>query len=554
VEWIKAMIFRSTSLFALFSAGGVWATQSPIDTTSNGGKCLSISGTFSKTSFDLCCPPNGSKSGRGTVDGIMFIYTCGIYGSSEPNPRAIVANARECAKLCAADANCPASSWNPRGKCYFAKPDYRLLPSGTIQFLLIEKTGLKEEEPEPVGGCGKPVEAAKAKCEEEATAKCEAEKAALGQTNGAECEKKISEKCSSTDAVAEEAKAQCEKEKAGLVDQKQCEAEKFAQSTSYEAAKAKLEAEKSAQSTVCEAATAKLEAENQYLQKALDEANKKNNNDLEVQVEIDRLKQRDEDHTKKANQDRETIEKLERDNKVFHDRLRNTAGIEPPNPETPRSEIPSEEEWKCPQIDGKEYTVLGVTYKVFCDVQPHGRTPYYNEWTHRDPLYMMAMCSVERNCQGISTLRSTAQMTIDYEFPPTYKPPYSGWWSIIPTKPRTLDQGPMVPDIFSRTTDNTGGSGVGRGTRCPDIDGETLTVGDRKFQVNCKKNYEPKNSTIYSNIGPLNQCLVLCAINDQCQGVSYGCRLIWKHEALPKNTRPSELGSSFSWVVMLVNP
>jgi hypothetical protein len=273
-----------------------------------------------------------------------------------------------------------------------------------------------------------------------------------------------------------------------------------------------------------------------------------------VQAEVDRLKKRDEDHTNKANKDRETIEKLEQENKLLHDRLQNTAGIEPPSPETPRSDIPSQQEWKCPQIDGKEYTVLGVTYKVFCGLVPHGRV-VNDPWTWKDPLFLMTMCSVERNCQGIKSGHGDFFMMIDYEYPPEQEQVYPGGWSIIPTKPRTLDPGPMVPDIYSRTNDYMGGS-FGHTTRCPDIDGQTLTVGDRNFQINRKKEYKPKNYTSHNSVFSFIQCLVLCAIDDKCQGLTSHefCSLLWEHEALPKNTRQSELGSSRSWVAMVIKP
>jgi hypothetical protein len=249
-----------------------------------------------------------------------------------------------------------------------------------------------------------------------------------------------------------------------------------------------------------------------------------------------------------------TIQKLEQEIKSLQERLQRTGGIEPSKPDTPRSEIPSKDEWNCPDIDGKEYTVLSVTYKVFCGVHLYSRSIYGNYLTHPDPLFLMTLCSVERNCQGVGMYDRKAQMRIDYEFPPTNKIPRSYDWSFVPTKPRTLDQGPMIPDIFSRTSAIDGGTGVGPFARCPDIDGEILAVGDRQFQVNCKKGYNPKKSTRNSDIRPLTQCLVACALYKKCQGVSYGCELIWEHEVLSKNTRLSELGGTESWVAMLVKP
>lgn len=224
------MIFIIPLLIASLFAGAAWATQTPIGTTSSPEKCLSISRGTAKVRYDACCS-HGSTSGKGSVEGKEFTYTCAKFASPFNQSPLDAANPHECAKLCAADAACPACSWTTLGKCYFATTEsYGTL--STKNMLLIEKTGEVVEEPEPSGECGTQIDAAK---------------------------------------------AECEKEKAALADdvKKQCEAEKLAESSSCEATKAQLESEKSAQSAAFEAAKVQLEAEKQTLQKALDEANQK---------------------------------------------------------------------------------------------------------------------------------------------------------------------------------------------------------------------------------------------------------------------------------------
>src|SRR5436305_1413017 len=84
----------------------------------SGGNCLAISSGSVNAVFEKCCP-TATSSGKGSMDGIMFTYTCGLY--TLPNhPAKATANARECAKLCAADPTCPAASWD-MGKCYLVK-------------------------------------------------------------------------------------------------------------------------------------------------------------------------------------------------------------------------------------------------------------------------------------------------------------------------------------------------------------------------------------------------------------------------------------------------
>ena len=316
------MMFSQPFLFAFLSAGAAWATQAPLGSASGNG-CLSLSSGNHRTAYDTCCS-GGSTSGKGSVNGVEFTYSCGKWATGSNKSPIKGVDARECAKHCAADTDCFATSWTPRGQCFLVTTQGYSTASGS-NFLLIEKTGGIVDEPEPESGCGKPVEAAKTQCEKDAAARCEVEKAALSQAEKVECEKEITEKCNDAAVAVEASKAQCEQEKATLghaakaecdkriaetasaaeTSNAQCEAQKAAvariekaecerrtaekckthTSSAVEALKAqfertkaditkdmenKCEVEKSNQAKEWEIAKAKLEAEKAKLQKALD--------------------------------------------------------------------------------------------------------------------------------------------------------------------------------------------------------------------------------------------------------------------------------------------
>ncbi|KAE8372999.1 hypothetical protein BDV26DRAFT_79354 [Aspergillus bertholletiae] len=239
------MIFRPPLLLVLLSAGASWATQTPMSADSGSGKCLSLSSNNHRTAYDACCSA-GSTSGTESVNGVEFSYTCGKWATGSSKTPLKGVDARECAKHCAADSDCLAASWTPRGQCFLVTTQGYSSASGN-NFLLIEKTGKVVDEPEPEGGCAKPVEAAKGQCEKEASARCEGEKATLSAMEKAECEKKIAEKCAGDATSAVEAlKAQCEQEKAtlGLAQKEECDKKIAETAGAVEASKAQCEAEK----------------------------------------------------------------------------------------------------------------------------------------------------------------------------------------------------------------------------------------------------------------------------------------------------------------------
>lgn len=234
---------------------------------------------------------------------------------------------------------------------------------------------------------------------------------------------------------------------------------------------------------------------------------------------------------------------------------RTSKGQSPKSSATPRLEIPSEERFRCPEFDGKEYTVWGVRYKVFCKSRPKGRI-LGKALESKDLKFLMAMCSAEPNCQGIRTKTSTAEMVLEHEYPPTGKSSYSDWWSIVPVDKKS-DSSAIVPDLFSQSSARTGSSAAVDAAKCPSIDGQLLEVGGDEFQINCDRQYVPKRSYPTDRARSFRQCLVGCAILEKCQGVLYMdvCQFIMEHDVLERKTSTKKLSSnSGPYVAMLSVP
>lgn len=237
------------------------------------------------------------------------------------------------------------------------------------------------------------------------------------------------------------------------------------------------------------------------------------------------------------------------------DRSKDSPRHTPTDTPKPPSRSIFRKEWKCPSIDGKEEKILGVTYKIFCNYLPTGKAVPGGMLHNKDPEFLLSMCSVDRNCQGIRSHTSTAEMMLNYEYPPTERNKYSGWWSAVPVN-RKGDTSAMVPDPFSQSTDGQNSPGSNGDARCPSIDGKLLSIGDDEFQVNCRRNYNPRNVIPYSNIRSFRECMVMCTLEKGCQGVryAYGCYLILEHESLERSTPQNELSRTDSFVAMLTVP
>ncbi|RAH86035.1 hypothetical protein BO86DRAFT_138477 [Aspergillus japonicus CBS 114.51] len=222
-------------LLTVLSAGSAaWATQAPLGSANTGAnQCLSMTGGAPHTNFDACC--GSGSSGRGTVDGVEFTYTCGQWATPYATKPVNAASARECAQLCAAaGAQCPAAAWMSKGQCYFITSGaYSVRPLKGI--LLLEKTGklvAGEEPTEPEGGCDKAAEEAKTQCEKEAAERCEADKTRVGEQCKADCAKQVAsvtEQCNADKAkLEEEMNTKCRDQTAAAVQDQiaKCEKEK----------------------------------------------------------------------------------------------------------------------------------------------------------------------------------------------------------------------------------------------------------------------------------------------------------------------------------------
>ncbi|CAI7616235.1 unnamed protein product [Penicillium glandicola] len=105
------MVLKSTLI--LLTAASALAQQTPLGTS-----CLSSSDPAG------CCA-NGAIQGEETVGDIVFQYTCGFAPTPSKFTGHTVANAYECADLCAKDDTCFGASWRTsgstaRGNCFFA--------------------------------------------------------------------------------------------------------------------------------------------------------------------------------------------------------------------------------------------------------------------------------------------------------------------------------------------------------------------------------------------------------------------------------------------------
>ncbi|KAJ5960724.1 uncharacterized protein N7479_007874 [Penicillium vulpinum] len=195
-----------SALLALLSARTAWATttQAP-----SGGNCLSLSGGSPREVYKACC--GQTKSDKGFVDGVEFSYTCETWAMPYNHTPVKVNSARECAKRCSdAGADCPASSWQAGGNCYFITSD-SYSTNKMQSMLLLEKTSklISEPESEPAGGCGAAADAAGMQCEKDAAVKCQSEK----ETDKAQCEQ---EKTALADNTKKQAEARFQNDKGQL--------------------------------------------------------------------------------------------------------------------------------------------------------------------------------------------------------------------------------------------------------------------------------------------------------------------------------------------------
>ncbi|OQE32813.1 hypothetical protein PENFLA_c001G10074 [Penicillium flavigenum] len=465
-------------------------------------------------SWKACCG-SGQTGGTADLDGTTFDYKCSTYLSPHKEFAGVsFDNAYQCAAECAKRETCGAAFWSQGyNKCFYATESHP--QSVTKDFFLT----FQNKRPTPDGQPGGPAD-----CQDlvdQAKTDCQNSEGKICNTRVADQEKQLRGQCDKRIAdQGEQLRGQCDKR---MADQEQklsgqCD-EKGAKRCSDEKGqlRKKLEQDCAAQEDESRRAMQKL------------------------QDEIDRLKKREGDGGSGTQSGRDEPK---------DDKHRTKPSS---SPGSQGLQVPKDKQWRCPDQDGKQYTVLGVTYQVFCNSHPTGRAIVGGQKIgSKDPGFLMALCSVDHNCQGIRAQSHFADLVGEFENPPKKTITYTDWWSIIPVA-RKPTQSAMVPDLFSHPAE-------GFAARCPAIDGQALVIGDNQFQVNCKTPYGIRS--FFSAPGPrdFRQCLVLCLANEGCHGVNYysangshGCTLIYEHVPLDEKTPKSWLSTS-SYLAMLTVP
>lgn len=167
--------------------------------------------TAGPASFKACCPTPQS-SGKGTISGVVFKYTCGQFFDGGESPIS-ASSVKECAEECQKTPHCNSASWSAKQKCSLLGEKYPA-PMKVGSWLTLQKT---TEEPDPEQDCKELVDAAK----REAESKCTTEKDRLQREGETQCR-------TEKDTVLTNANAQCQQDKdAALANaNSQCAAEK----------------------------------------------------------------------------------------------------------------------------------------------------------------------------------------------------------------------------------------------------------------------------------------------------------------------------------------
>ncbi|KAB8276356.1 hypothetical protein BDV30DRAFT_235810 [Aspergillus minisclerotigenes] len=208
----------------------------------------------------------------------------------------------------------------------------------------------------------------------------------------------------------------------------------------------------------------------------------------------------------------------------------------------------------CPDIDGKEYTVDGITYKAFCWKKPRGRfidTDFNGgKLNIRDLVIGMKACSLDPVCQGIdSDNHGSWAIHLDYQFTLLYvigrgNGVVEQHFSLILVEPRGNNASPnelsipslIAGDVFSG---------------CPKADGQQRTISSHTFDFRYREYARGTKIPISSFIRP-PWCLVFCAQTPGCQDTSMGhgsCKFYSSYEKLEK-TEHSKI-ATHNWAAML---
>ncbi|KAE8332159.1 hypothetical protein BDV39DRAFT_200315 [Aspergillus sergii] len=478
-------------LFTLFWVGSAYAS----------GKCLS-SNAAGKEGYNACC--TGQSSGTESVKGVEYQYTCQEYSLDSKGKQgqvSIATTAADCARQCAENPECVVSTWYATRKQCLVLSDPGFLTHGPAKYwVTFVRTGKTTDEKSGTEQC------------KEAEANCSSEKVVL--------EKELQDRC--------------EKEKVTL--SAKCDEDKASKDKKLQESKQEWEKKITALKNTCDAEKAVLE---------------KTNNDAKAKLEEENNKLKEEKIAQeKANNDAKT--KLEEENNKLKEAIA-TIGGGPAKPDSLPSGI--DPYLPCPDIDGKEYTVDGITYKAFCWKKPRGRyidTDFNGgKLNIRDLVIGMKACSLDPVCQGIySDNHGFWAIHLDYQFPPLYEIGRGNGvveqhFSLIPVQPRGNNVSPNALSIPSLIAGDVFGG-------CPESDGQQLTIGSHTFDFRCREYARGTEIPISSFIRYPPWCLAVCAGTPGCQGTSMGlgsCKFYSSYEKLEK-TEQSKI-ATHHWVAML---
>lgn len=157
---------------SLIAAAVIWADHIALASAT----CLSPLSPGGVINQEICCL--GEGNGRESVNGVVFEYLCGYYADTTSGGGHHASNAYECARRCAEDEACHASSWDSSrvgtSNCYMTTVDnYRdILTPGA--WVLLKKTAETEPptNPDPVPNCQEEIEQAVVECEVAAEVNC----------------------------------------------------------------------------------------------------------------------------------------------------------------------------------------------------------------------------------------------------------------------------------------------------------------------------------------------------------------------------------------------
>ncbi|KAH7312097.1 hypothetical protein BKA65DRAFT_413212 [Rhexocercosporidium sp. MPI-PUGE-AT-0058] len=157
--------------------------------------------TAGPASFKACCP-TPQTSGKGTISGVVFKYTCGQFFKGDESIIG-ASSVKECAEECQKAPHCNSASWSAKQKCSLLGEKYPA-PMKIGSWLTLQKT---TEEPDPEQDCKELVDAAK----REAESKCTTEKDRLQREAETQC--RTDKDSALTNAALTNANAECQKDK-----------------------------------------------------------------------------------------------------------------------------------------------------------------------------------------------------------------------------------------------------------------------------------------------------------------------------------------------------